>query len=245
MRTRKERRLSLMSALGVVLVLVALLELGGALLDYRREAAFYEKVTARYVQPVRTPVAPENEAAPRFETVTVGLDALRRQNADIIGWLHFENGALDYPVLWSGDNARYLRRSYLGEPLTAGSIFLDGSGSPDLSDRHAILYGHDMHDLSMFGRLKYYKKSDYMAENRYFQLYLPERVERYEIVSCRVTDPYDDLYVTYHESDAAFAALAAEAPGAERADRIVTLSTCAGERDRLVVHAILIDSMTL
>ena len=45
----------------------------------------------------------------------VKLEELQQVNADIIGWIRFDNlEQLSYPVLYSGDDEKYLRTDIYG-----------------------------------------------------------------------------------------------------------------------------------
>ncbi|MBO6215720.1 MAG: hypothetical protein J6N76_09385 [Lachnospiraceae bacterium] len=60
--------------------------------------------------------------------------------------------SISYPLLYSGDDY-YLRSNYLKEEEIAGSIYIDGNNSPDLDDAYTLIYGHNMRNLSRFGKL--------------------------------------------------------------------------------------------
>ena len=92
-----------------------------------------------------------------------------------------ESTGIDYPVLYSGDNEKYLRRDLYGEEHIAGSIFLEGLNRPDFTDYYTIIYGHNMNDGSMFGGLKKYKEKEFWEENQYFTLYTEDMAYRYQI----------------------------------------------------------------
>lgn len=82
-------------------------------------------------------------------------------------WITIPDTKIDFPVMYSGDNEYYLRRSYTGKYLYAGSIFLDGSCSPDFSGNCNVVYGHSMNNGSMFGSLKYFKNKKYFNNHNY------------------------------------------------------------------------------
>lgn len=79
----------------------------------------------------------------------------------IITWLHIEDTSIDYPVMQSEDNVRYLSCDPAGSFSLAGSIFLDYRNQDDYSDPYCILYGHHMDGQSMFGVLDEYYDQDY------------------------------------------------------------------------------------
>ena len=99
-----------------------------------------------------------------FTDVSVAFDELKKENEEIIGWLRFDDAEdlhISYPVLYSGDDEKYLRSDIYEEEHIAGSIFLEGKNKPDFSDYYAVIYDHNMRDGSMFGDLDLYKETDF------------------------------------------------------------------------------------
>lgn len=88
---------------------------------------------------------------------------LRRQNADIVGWLTIED-MIDEAVV-QRDNEYYLARDYRGYHNKNGAIFMDES--IDLSTRPytIILYGHNMKTGLMFGGLRNYENINFYRKN--------------------------------------------------------------------------------
>jgi len=181
--------------------------------------------------------------------ISVDLESLQEQNPDVIGWLYFENEDISYPILFSGDNETYLRTSYTKENMTAGSIFVEGKNSPDFCDEHTIIYGHNMKNLSMFGKLRYYKENvDYYEDHKYFQIITNDKYYRYEIFAYKDVDELSSIYTTQFDSLDSFSSFISEKIlkgsylktdiDVKAEDKIVTLSTCSGEGNRFVVSAV-------
>ena len=85
-----------------------------------------------------------------YDILEVDFEGLQEVNPEVSGWIFFENEEISYPVLYSGDNEKYLKKGYNGKTTAAGSIFIDGRNNPDLSDAYTLIYGHNMQNLSMF-----------------------------------------------------------------------------------------------
>ncbi len=242
--------------------------------EYNRSNALYEQTEQQYVsineeakkkvEAVDT-VLPEefvsNDAVEEEENgwwnnISVDLTGLEARNSDIIGWIYFENENISYPILYSGDNTTYLRKTYDGKASTAGSIFLDGESTPDFSDPNVLIYGHNMRDLSMFGRLRYYKTDkSYYEDHQYFQIFTAGKVYRYQIFAyCDVKDN-DQIYYTYGPNpenfDGAVKHILSKSYVStdvyNNNDSIVTLSTCtsASDDERLVICAVRSDEHDL
>ena len=82
-----------------------------------------------------------------------------------------------------GDNDYYLHRDPNGDSLFAGSIFMDGSNNCFFQDDNTIIYGHNMKNGSMFGKLKQYLDDpSYHLEYPLFYIYTPHWVGEYRII---------------------------------------------------------------
>ena len=197
---------------------------------------------------------PEDDPNAWYHDIDVDFAGLKEQNEDIVGWIYFEDEeSISYPLLYSGDDY-YLRRNYLKEEETAGSIYIDGNNSPDLDDAHTLIYGHNMRNLSMFGKLKLYKtEEDYFENHRHFQLITETGAYRYEIFAYKdVSTLTGGIYTTWKYVDDDFKDFVENTicQGSyvdadidiEDETHIVTLSTCSYDSDvRFTVSAVRID----
>ncbi len=44
--------------------------------------------------------------------IDIDFAGLRSENPDVVGWIYFENEDISYPVMYSGDNSYYLRKTF-------------------------------------------------------------------------------------------------------------------------------------
>lgn len=197
---------------------------------------------------------PEDDPNAWYHDIDVDFAGLRNQNEDIVGWIYFEDEeSISYPLLYSGDDY-YLRRNYLKEEETAGSIYIDGNNSPDLDDAHTLIYGHNMSNLSMFGKLKFYKtEEDYFENHRYFQLITETGAYRYEIFAYKdVSTLTGGIYTTWKYVGDDFKKFVEDSIcqgsyvdadiDVDDETHIVTLSTCSYDSDvRFTVSAVRVD----
>ena len=197
---------------------------------------------------------PEDDPNAWYHDIDVDFAGLKEQNEDIVGWIYFEDEeSISYPLLYSGDDY-YLRRNYLKEEETAGSIYIDGNNSPDLDDAHTLIYGHNMRNLSMFGKLKFYKtEEDYFENHRYFQLITESGAYRYEIFAYKdvgtltggiyTTWKYvDDDFRDFVENTICQGSYVDADIDIDDETHIVTLSTCSYDSGvRFTVSAMRID----
>ncbi len=241
-------------ALGIVIVLGSL---GGFLyiyLGYQKDKDYYAEIQDEYFKwPYQQyPEGPQGGEFPWYESMYVNLEGLQQINSDVIGWIYIEGTDINYPVLYSGDDTAYLRTNLNKEHANAGSIFLEGYNLPDWSDSHNIIYGHNMRDLSMFGKLKYYKTDDsFYNDHKYFQIITKEGRQRYEIFSYFDTEAASWVYTVPYYDNQEFAdyieklnADSYKKTGVEvkSSDKVVTLSTCSDTGIRFTVHGVLVDT---
>ena len=186
-------------------------------------------------------------------------EVIEKENPDIMAWLRFDNFDdvhISYPVLYSGDDSKYLRSDIYGNYHIAGCIFLEGLNNPDFSDYHSIIYGHNMRNTTMFGDLKRYKNDEgFYEKNQFFNVYTADKVYRYQIFSYYDVDEDSDIYTVGYGADDSWQAMIDKMVASSmkdtgihptKEDKVVTLSTCskAGETKRFVVHGVLVDVKT-
>ena len=245
-------------AVGLLLIVIAVWQLVGIVREYQQGRDTYESLETAVLTKTDEKKADteENQTEERekepYETVAIHFDALKKINEDVIGWIQFDYNGISYPLLQGDDNQTYLHKMADGSAHKAGSIFMDVNCSPDLSDSHTIIYGHNMRDLSMFGKLKKYRNEEgYYEENKYFTIYTPEMIYRYEIFGWYQVPEIDPVYQLGFVADDTFQEFVEQMLArrdkdtgvtADKEDKIVTLSTCSTTGNRLVVHGKLINT---
>ena len=254
-----EKKRDVALAVSGVVVLIAAGVLIVTSLEYHRSEKTYEKANKIFVQETQElPVVTDKteivnaENTVWWDEASVEMEALSEEYPDVIGWIYFENEDISYPIMFSGDNTKYLSTSYNGEKAKAGAIFLDGESTPDFSDPHSLIYGHNMRDLSMFGRLRYYKTdASYYDEHQYFQVFTKDGVYRYQIFAYEeVPDNHDVFWVYGKNPDGMWEMLQDIEAGSYRqtgieateSDHVITLATCTSKEDRrLIISAVRTD----
>ena len=105
---------------------------------------------------VTYPDNPEWKVSERFRK-------LRKKGSYIIGWLSFDE--VDEAVCQK-DNTYFLNHDATGKRNGNGAIFLDSGVSLMTRPYTLFLYGHNMKNGNMFGRLKKYKETGYFYKHR-------------------------------------------------------------------------------
>ncbi|MCI7796014.1 MAG: class B sortase [Lachnospiraceae bacterium] len=233
--------------------------LGAVCLSYRAAEKEYREVMAA-AAPWKAPETAEEDGSevlsetagrtgkPDGEFISsVDFRKLSGINPDIVGWLEIPALEISYPVVQAGDNSMYLKKTFYGNKNDAGCIFMDFRNDPGVTDRNTILYGHNMKNGTMFGKLKKYRDEETAKNGRVFFYSTPESVFQCEILSCRTVSASEEEYPVEFRDSLEFMEYTGRArqesgcsfeTAISEKDRLITLSTCSGEdAERFVVQA--------
>lgn len=231
---------------GILMIAAAGYTLAATQMDYKNSNDLYEDLNQEFASTQQSTETQEKK--PDWTAFNVDFDKLKKINPEVAGWLYFENEDLSYPVMYSGEDDKYLHTAMDGTKAVAGSIFVEGKNSPDFSDSHTIIYGHNMRNLSMFGKLRYYyREENYYKDHQYFQILTENAAYRYRIFAYENVRADSFIYSVPFAADDSFGEFIEKLYGlslrdtgvkADREDHVVTLSTCSTTGNRFVVHAV-------
>ena len=189
---------------------------------------------------------------PHFQ---IDYGALSGVNADFTAVLHVPALSITYPVVKSKDNEEYLNRTFEGKANFAGSIFLDANAKGSYDHKNTFIFGHNMKNGTMFGKLKYFLRDDQLANsNPYVFLCRPEGITRYRIFSYYLTtvespiyndfegDKGYDQYLSLVQRLSSYRNYPKDSIDFSQRPDIITLSTCSGPsggNQRFIVQAAL------
>lgn len=161
---------------------------------------------------------------------------LQKINSDVFGWLTVDKTHINYPLVQTEDNAKYVNTDVKGQFSLAGSIFLDCNNKKDFSDINNIIYGHHMAKDAMFGELEYFEEPKYFEEHSYGKLYYDGEWHKVEFFAFVHADAYDNvLYNTSPNNRLEYLDYVKEhvkylkKTSFDDNERYVTLSTCTSE----------------
>lgn len=206
-------------------------------------------------------VQPEPE--PVMETVPRKIDfqGLWAVNPDAYAFIEIPGTQVNYPVMQSSTQEEdyYLNVTFEGVAALPGSIYSRMVNAKDFSDPITVIYGHDMLDGSYFGDLKNYIDRGFFDTYRDMYIYTPDRQLEYKIIAEVVHD--DTVISATHDlkvpdSVPAFIQELQGIPEPQNQfaedmtvtpeDRLVTLSTCIGDRPnnrRLIVAKLVAEKL--
>lgn len=223
--------------------------------NYEEGERIYREVIEQVVvtpEPVDTPQNSDDKEKTKkkkkeIPMIKVDFETLKQINPDIVGWLYIPYSNISYPLLHTDNNDTYLKQTYDKQNSTFGSIFMDYQNTSNLSDKHTIIYGHNMKNGSMFGTLKNYCDEDFLKKNKVFYILTPEGNYRYQVFSYHVADAIGRVYQVAFEDNLAYQSYLDLVNQSSyinsdievtTEDRTLTLSTCTSNDDkRFVVHA--------
>lgn len=173
--------------------------------------------------------------------------ALVSINPEYQFWLSVPGTEIDYPVVRHEDNEYYLNHNFYQEQHISGCVFADSSAVP-LAVDNTVLYGHNMKDGSMFADLKKYGEEAFFRENPVIQVFYRGKWLECPIFSCQLrhqsdagaygTNFMEEEWLPYLEKMGA-ASLYETGIIPEGDEKLITLSTCYGKDQYLIVQALL------
>ena len=183
----------------------------------------------------------------------INFSKIKSQNSDAVAFIKVNDTDIEYIVVKGKDNSFYLNHNFNKEYNSAGWIFADSRNNFDGNDKNIIIYGHNMRDGSMFGKLKNTLTTTWQSKksNLIVTLVTESKTYKYKVFSTYVVEPEEyyistnfinnDYYIEFlntlkNRSNNNYNEELNEN------DKILTLSSCVGDgKKRVVLHAKLIN----
>lgn len=176
---------------------------------------------------------------------------LLSENSEVVGWICVPGTNINYPFVQHSNNSYYLNHSFDKRWNDAGWLFLDYRNDINELNANTIIYGHGRLDGTMLGSLRDTLTEDWFANkdnhvvkvstiaNNYlfevFSIYRIKTTNDYLYNNFKTTDEYTDFLNKI--SSRSYEDFKVEVT---TKDRIITLSTCYNNSEKLVLHAKLI-----
>ncbi len=183
--------------------------------------------------------------------INTDLTSLKEINNEVKGWLQVKGTTINHPFVQHNDNDYYLTHSFEKNNSKAGWIFMDYRNNPEFEDKNTIIYGHNRLNQSMFGTLKnVLNKKWYNDRSNHIIKVTTEKVSmNFQIFSIYKIKTTSDYIKTSFKDDTEYNKFINMIKSRSTykfdidvtsEDKILTLSTCSGSQNKLVVHAKLI-----
>lgn len=218
-----------------------------------------EKKDSDSVELINEPVE-KDETDPYWKYISMSLvevdfKNLIKENSDTLGWIKVDGTNINYPFVQASDNEYYLTHSFDKSYSDAGWLFLDYRNNINELGRNNIIYGHGRYDTTMFGTLKNIMRSNWYYDNDNHIVKLSTLSENtlWQVFSVYRIKTTSDYIITEFSSDEEFEKFIDLIKNrssynfytsVNTNDKILTLSTCYDNDDKIVMHAKLIKKET-
>ena len=183
--------------------------------------------------------------------INVNINELKKENKDTIGWIQVMGTNINYPIVQTDNNDYYLTHSFKKKANLGGWIFLDYRNNIKELNKNNIIYGHGRLDTSMFGSLKNIFTNNWLKNTdnfiiktsteshnslwQVFSVYKIPTTNDYIQVEFKNNIEFENFYKTLlgrsmHNFNT----------NVTTKDKILTLSTCYNDDEKVVLHAKLI-----
>lgn len=186
-----------------------------------------------------------------MKLIDVDLNELKQTNPDTIGWLEMPGTNINYPVVQTSDNDYYLTHTFYKNPANSGWIYMDYRNDPNGNNKNTIIYGHGRLNKTMFGSLTNAVTESWFnnSDNGVIRFTTETETTLWQIFSSYIIPTTNDYIQTNFTNDVEYEAFLEMLKNRSKfdygitlnaSDKIITLSSCANNDDKIVVHAKLI-----
>lgn len=187
----------------------------------------------------------------KMNLIDADFNELKQINKEVKGWIQVNGTNINYPYVQASDNDFYLNHSFDKSSNGAGWIFMDYRNNSQEFDKNTIIYGHGRSNTSMFGTLKNILKSSWFKDSNNYVIKLATEQENslwevFSVYKIPTTSDYLQIKFSSDEEFQNFANKLIERSAynfntpVNSTDKIITLSTCWNDEEKVVMHAKLI-----
>lgn len=191
----------------------------------------------------------------KMSLIDVDFQKLKKINNQVKGWIQVNGTNINYPFVQTTDNKYYLNHSFDKNYNSAGWVFLDYRNKLDSNDKNTIIYAHGRLDKTMFGSLKNILTSGWLENINNYIVKLSTEYENtlWQVFSVYHIPTTSDYLKIEFANDEKFTTFVNELLSrsnydfqttVNKNDRILTLSTCYNDNEKVVLHAKLIKRQT-
>ena len=183
--------------------------------------------------------------------LNINFDNLLKMNADTKGWIVVPGTNINYPFVQTDNNEYYLKHSYDKSKNKKGWVFLDYRNNIDSLSQNNILYAHGLVNNEMFGSLRRTTKSSWYSNknNHIIKIVTSNNNNQlWQVFSTYTIEP-EEYYITTKFNENEFSEFINTIikrsvynynVEVDVNDKILTLSSCYNNQQRMVLHAKLI-----
>lgn len=187
----------------------------------------------------------------KMNLIDVDFNQLKEKNSDTIGWIQVNGTNINYPFVQTSNNEFYLNHSFDKSYNKAGWVFMDYRNNKTDYDKNTIIYAHGRMDNTMFGSLRKVITNGWLNNKNNYVIKLSTEKENtlwqvFSVYKIPTTNDYIQVNFTDNEKFLEFKNMLLKRSAfnfntnVNENDKILTLSTCYNDSDKVVLHAKLI-----
>ena len=187
----------------------------------------------------------------KMNLITVNFQELKQKNSETVGWIQVNGTNINYPFVQTNNNDYYLTHSFDKSYNSAGWVFMDYRNNLSTFDKNTIIYAHGRLDNTMFGTLKKIFTNGWLNNTENHVIKLSTEYENtlwqvFSVYHIPTTNDYLETEFTFPENFEIFYNMLIERSTYNfnttltQDDKILTLSTCYNDTEKVVLHAKLI-----
>lgn len=187
----------------------------------------------------------------KMNLIDVDFSELSSINSDVCGWIQVNGTNINYPFVQTNNNDYYLTHSFYKDTNEAGWVFLDYRNNIQSLHQNTIIYAHSRIDTTMFGSLKKLLNSNWYNDksNHIIKLSTKNQNTLWQVFSVYhipTTSDYLKINFSSNEQFLSFSKMLQDRSvysfntSVGENDKILTLSTCYSNGEKMVMHAKLI-----
>ena len=187
----------------------------------------------------------------KMNLIDVDFNKLKGMNSDTIGWIQVNGTNINYPFVQTSNNEFYLNHTYDKSYNKAGWVFMDYRNNKTDYDKNTIIYAHGRMDNTMFGSLRKVLTNGWLNNKDNYIVKLSTKKENtlwqvFSVYKILTTNDYIKVNFSNNEEFLEFGNTLLNRSVFEfnttinENDKILTLSTCYNNSNKIVLHAKLI-----
>ncbi len=187
----------------------------------------------------------------KMNLIDVDFTELKKINSSVVGWIKVNGTNINYPFVHTTNNEYYLDHSFDKSYNKAGWVFLDYLNKKNELSKNNIIYAHGRFDNTMFGTLRKITTNGWVNNTNNHVIKISTETENtlWQVFSIyRIPNTNDYLQIDFKNNNEFlnFANMLIKRSSYDfkttvgANDKILTLSTCYNDDEKMVVHAKLI-----
>ena len=191
----------------------------------------------------------------KMNMINVNFNDLKQKNPDTKGWIQVNGTNINYPFVQTNNNEFYLNHTFNKTYNSAGWVFLDYRNNINELSKNTIIYAHGRLDTTMFGSLKNILSSGWLNNTTNYVVKLTTETENtlwqvFSVYHIPTTNDYIKVNFSSTNEFNKWSKMILKRSAhnfnttINENDKVLTLSTCFNDKEKVVLHAKLIKKET-